>query len=126
MQKQPSPRMNSRAEGNPRIKKYAISEFNENQLGVEKPAVILFTSIESDFEDQIKILELAVNNISLDISAYLIEKESMDSFAQRYHVKGSPTYLLFKSGLEKGRILGKTSIAELTDFLNKHLSPESQ
>ena len=106
------------------VRVFGGPDFRANRLGLSKPAIVLFHSIETDDQDQISLLEQVINSVPIDISAYVLEKESMNAFAQLYDVKGSPTYLLFESGSEKGRMLGKADFAALTGFLERHLSLE--
>ena len=105
-----------------RARKLGLAEFNDLELGVNHPALVLFNRLESDSDDQIALLEQVVSGLPADLSVFVLEKECIDFFAQRHKVKGSPTYLLFDSGQERGRILGKSDYSSLLGFIRKHLS----
>jgi hypothetical protein len=103
--------------------KIRLSDFLNNGIEVNRPAVVLCTSHESDDGDQISVLEQVIHNIPLDISIYVPEKDCLPAFEQQFKVKGYPTYLLFISGIERDRFLGKADYANLNHFILKHLSP---
>ncbi|MCP4754364.1 MAG: hypothetical protein GY866_26060 [Proteobacteria bacterium] len=112
-------------DGFPQARKMGLPEFERYQLGVGRQTVVLFINRDLDNDDQIAVLEEVVGSFPMDISMCILEEESIVSFAQKYHVKGSPTYLLFESGLEKGRLLGKSDHKDLLAFLKMHLATET-
>ena len=99
-----------------------LAELKNFPESLTNPAVILCADIESDDDGQISILEQVINSIPKNISMYVLEKEGLAAFAQAYHIKGYPTFLLFVSGSEKDRFLGKADYANLAGFIKKHLS----
>lgn len=98
-----------------------LAELNNFLIGLTNPAVVLCPDIESGDDNQISVLEQAVNSLPKNISMYVLEKEGLAAFAQAYRVKGFPTYLLFVSGSEKDRFLGKADQANLAGFIKKHI-----
>ncbi len=98
-----------------------LAALNVFPIGLTDPVVILCPNYESDHEEQISILEEVINSFPYNISMYVLEKEGLSVFAQAHHLKGYPTFLLFVSGLEKDRFLGKADQANLTGFIKKHL-----
>ena len=106
-----------------KAKKIGLSDFLDHGIEASKPAVFFCAGIESDDRDQISVLEQVINSIPVDISVYVPEEDFLTSFAKQYKVKGYPTYLLFISGIEKDRFLGKADYANLNHFILKHFSP---
>ena len=52
----------------------------------------------------------------------MLEEELINGFRQMLHIKGTPVYLLFFQGKEKGRMLGMAGEEQLTAFLFRYLS----
>ena len=96
-------------------------EFADQTFGLDRPAIVLYLNEEMDYSDQISLLEAAIDSVGLDVTVHILKDDFSGRFAKKYRVKGSPTYLLFASGLEKGRLLGKASHHNLIAFIKSHL-----
>ncbi len=97
-------------------------ESENRAFGVERPTVVLYVNKDTDYSDQILVLERIAGSPVFDVAVHVLEEELSGLFAQKHMVKGSPTYLLFDSGMEKGRLLGKADDSILVSFLEKYLS----
>ena len=89
-----------------------------------KPVLLLCMPKGPDFSDQISLLHQVAEKHKDVLKVCLLEEELINGFRQMLDIKGTPVYLLFCQGKEKGRILGMAGVEQLSAFLNPH-TPES-
>jgi hypothetical protein len=58
---------------------------------------------------------------SEEIKLCLLKEDFQGAFRKKYSVKGSPTFLIFSGGIEKGRMLGKADPKTLMAFISEAL-----
>ena len=100
--------------------KFKVIGFNnfESEIGEKtKPVLVLFIHWEGESQEQIGIIETLSNRYGEAIKMCLLEEEFIGPFSEKFGVKGSPTYLLFVRGQEKGRMLGRADLKTLQKFL---------
>lgn len=52
------------------------------------------------------VLEKADEAMAGEVAFFRIDVDLMEDFAENFHLVGVPTFILFKNGQEKGRIIG--------------------
>ncbi len=116
--------MESSRERFPSSRNQGSLDYADQTLGADRAAIFLYINQGTDYSDQIAALETAGDSTVFDVAIHVVQEESIGPFAQKFSIKGSPTYLLFISGVEKGRLLGKSNHGNLVAFINKHMSGE--
>jgi len=88
--------------------------------GGEKPVLLLCMPNGPDFSDQSTILRRIERKYRDAVKVCLLEDELINGFKQMLRIKGTPVYLLFFKGKERGRMLGMAGEEQLTAFLFRH------
>jgi thioredoxin-like negative regulator of GroEL len=86
-----------------------------------KPVLLLCMPKGPDFSNQSILLHQIAEKYKDTVKVCLLEEEMINGFRQMLHIKGTPVYLLFFRGKEKGRMLGMAGVEQLTAFLFRHL-----
>ncbi|MBU0996153.1 MAG: thioredoxin family protein [Proteobacteria bacterium] len=73
--------------------------------------------------DIIKNVAASYNDI---LTVCMVSEEFLERFSQRYDVKGTPTFLFYRNGKERDRILGFTDRESLIAFLTRNLQSNYQ
>jgi hypothetical protein len=90
-----------------------------NQAG--KPVLLLCMPKSPDFSDQAIILHQIAKMHKDALKVCLLEEERISGFRRMQSIKGTPVFLLFYRGEEKGRMLGMAGMEELSTFLSQYL-----
>lgn len=96
----------------------------ESEIRLELRPVIL-ACIHRGFEakEQIKILETVSRKTSWNVKICILY-EGVNNSYRELSIEGTPTFLLYVDGEEKGRILGKVTPETLIDFVSEKLTKE--
>lgn len=89
----------------------------------KKPVLLLCMPQGPDFLGQSILIHQIAEKYKNTVKVCLLEEELINGFKQMLHIKGTPVYLLFVRGKEKGRMLGMAGEEQLTAFLFRHISP---
>ncbi|MCX5914272.1 MAG: hypothetical protein NTV04_20350 [Deltaproteobacteria bacterium] len=90
----------------------------EAAIGEEaKPVLILSMHLNGESRKEMGIIETISKKYAKAIKVCLLKEEFIGPFSEKFGVKGSPTYLLFVRGQEKGRMLGRADLKTLENFL---------
>jgi hypothetical protein len=100
---------------------FSVTDFVPGIIKKEKLALFAYIRRDYDFKNQTDVLKNILKSLRNDIKIYLLNEESVAAI-DWLDIGGSPTFVLFYNGTEKGRLLGKTDEKTLTGFLTKHLS----
>lgn len=85
-----------------------------------KPVLLLCMPKGPDFPDQSILLHKMAQKYKDTLKVCLLEEELINGFRQMLRIKGTPVYLLFFRGKEKGRMLGMAAEEQLTAFIFRH------
>lgn len=86
-----------------------------------KPVLLLCMPKGPEFSGQTTLLRQLSEKYKDTLKVCLLEEELINGFRQMLHIKGTPVYLLFIRGKEKGRVLGMAGEEQLTVFLSRYL-----
>lgn len=111
--------------------KYSISsvgldDFHKKVLEESKPVLVLCMHRDSDFQEQIDVIEGVCRTMVRRLKACLMEEEFIGAFKEKFEVKGTPTVMIFIGGVEKGRMLGQVEQKALKDFVSQTLSLDQE
>ena len=89
---------------------------------VREKGIVLLAYIyrDSGFKQQAKVLNDLSKTMKNIIQIFLLEEDDVHK-NHEFDISGSPTFILFYNGEEKGRLLGKADTKTLTDFISNHL-----
>ncbi len=93
----------------------------ESEIWLESRPVLL-ACIHRGFEanEQLKILEAVSTKIAWEVKICLLYKGLSDAY-RVLSVEGTPSFLLYIDGEERGRVLGKVPPETLIDFVSQKL-----
>ena len=100
--------------------------FEKEVIREPKPVLLLCTQRDSEFNKQIEVMETVHNAFCERLKACLLEQDFVELFMKMYHIKGTPTFIMFAGGQEKARLLGQAAPETLRDFVLGVLSPEQR
>ncbi|MCK9363413.1 MAG: thioredoxin family protein [Syntrophales bacterium] len=103
------------------IASLGLDEFEEKVLKDSNPVLVLFMRHDPEFKEQIGSIKDICTNYAGRLKVYLLGDEALRTFRESFAVKGTPTFLLFMNGIEKGRLLGQVDSTDLNDFLSRML-----
>ncbi len=98
----------------------AATDFDPEIIKIQKFILFAYIRRDYDFKSQTDVLKNVSKDLRDDMKIYLLDEETVNTF-DWLDLGGSPTFILFYNGTEKGRLLGKADIKTLTVFLKKHL-----
>jgi thioredoxin-like negative regulator of GroEL len=88
----------------------------------EKRLVLLVCLHHNErLKEQLEVLEDILNNYNTVLKICIINKDHKKAVMKHFKINGTPTYLIFKDGKEKDRILGDLDYTTLTSFIQEHL-----
>ena len=74
---------------------------------------------DGEGSEQMAVLRQVTQNLWERLDIRLCIADEHPWFTERYHIVGTPTYLLFKGGREVRRLLGKTDVEGLLSFIRQ-------
>lgn len=104
------------------IRSIGADNFVREVLEESRPVLVLCMHRDSEFQAQIDIIEGKCRSYGERLKACLIDEESIGAFKEKFNVKGTPTFMIFIGGTEKGRMLGQVEQKAFEDFVSRTLS----
>jgi hypothetical protein len=98
-----------------------LENFQKEVLEESSPVLVLCMLRDSEFQEQIKVIVSTCNSYGKNLKVCLIVEEFVEILKENFDVEGTPTFLIFTGGLEKGRMLGKAEQKTFADFLSRTL-----
>lgn len=105
---------------------FMVTLINNENYSVEihqagKPVLLLCMPKGPDFSDQSTLLHRVAEKHIDELKVCLLEEELINGFKQMLNIKGTPVFVLFYKGKERGRMLGMAGVEQLSAFLYRHL-----
>jgi thioredoxin-like negative regulator of GroEL len=104
------------------IRSIGGDSFVKEVLEESRPVLVLCMHRDSEFQAQIDIIEDMCRSYGDRLKACLIEDEFNGAFKEKFNVKGTPTFMIFIGGTEKGRMLGQVEQKTWEEFVSRILS----
>ncbi|MRR14569.1 hypothetical protein EG833_03900 [archaeon] len=105
-----------------------LIKFNEFEREIDSAGnPVLMLCIRRDYEfvsqtDLIRdVLGSMVHGCPIDLKVCIVDEESRTALNDKLDLQGSPAFLLFDKGKEKGRLLGVADEERLKGFLSNEL-----
>lgn len=95
--------------------------FERDVIEENRPVLLLCMYRDAEFQKQIEIVEALDNSYGEGLKTRVLEEGFIEVFMERYGIKGTPTFLIFAGGSERGRMLGQASAEALRDFVSQTL-----
>ena len=95
--------------------------FDENVLEADRPVLVDFWG---SWCIPCKQMEAVVQKLSegeLDISVFEVNINRNPGLRARYEVGGVPSFVLFRDGTERARVIGAQSATQLEEFVRENL-----
>jgi hypothetical protein len=90
-------------------------------LEAVRPVLVVCTHSGPEIDDQLRLLEDVARRFGRRLKLCLVEDDFLESAKRHFQVRGTPTYLMMHSGVERGRLLGIAEATVLNDFVSQHL-----
>lgn len=94
-----------------------LEDFEKQVIQENRPVLLLCAYRDLDYQKQLDIMEGIYNSYGEGLVMCVLEEEFIKVFMERYNIKGTPTFLIFVGGCEKGRMLGQADPERLRDFV---------
>ncbi len=85
--------------------------------GPGEPLLVAFLKRNERFAEQAETMEQICRTHRRQVRCYLFDADYLDTAMERFSVKGTPTFLLFKQGQEVNRLIGESDKATLDEFI---------
>lgn len=99
---------------------YADS-FDSEVLVEKRPVLLACIRRDYDYDEQTGVLGGISNKYGKKLKVCLLDEDSIGAF-MKFGIEGSPAFIIFHDGEEKGRMLGKADTQSLSSFVLKTLS----
>ena len=99
----------------------AIDNFRASVLDEIKPVLLAHISRDHEFEDMETVLRHISEKYVNTLKVCLLDEDSNTIF-RRFGIEGSPAFIVFHEGKEKGRMLGKVDNNVLDSFVLRTLA----
>ena len=96
--------------------------FEAEILATDRPVLLMCASGRRVNAEQAQVLNQLSDQYRSKVDIYCLEEDYINGFKEMYGIKGTPVFLLFIGGKEKGRMLGRADRERLETFLNRNLS----
>lgn len=90
----------------PEILSIGEDNFEAVVICEKRPVLLLCMPHDDQFNEQIKVVKETVSKYEGSLKVGLLDESFIGPFKKRYHVPGTPTYLILQEGKEKSRLLG--------------------
>ena len=97
------------------------SNFEAEILATDRPVLLMCASGGKICAEQARVLEQLSDPYRKRVDICYLEEDFINGFKDMYGIKGTPVFLLFHSGEEKGRMLGMADKERLETFLARYL-----
>lgn len=92
--------------------------FQKEVLEEKQPVLILYADRNSEFADLLTALNDFSNQSNHFVKTGVLAENFTPVFQITYRVIGSPTFILFDHGVEKGRLLGRANCEKISDWID--------
>ena len=86
-------------------------------ISATNPLFLAYVHQGTEYMEHSRILEKLSHHFGDVLDMYFIDQEIPSSLKEQYNIEGSPTFLMFRHGCEKGRILGYTDNISLSRLI---------
>lgn len=87
------------------------------------PVLVAFLKPNERYGRQTDVLWQVLQRHGEAIHCLLFDPDYLDTAMRQYRVGGTPTFLLFSSGQEVGRLMGESDEETLDEFISRALAP---
>ncbi|MFH2130768.1 MAG: thioredoxin family protein [bacterium] len=99
------------------VHQVGLDDFSREVLGEVRPVLLLCLSKDPSFFSQMSEIDKIQSEYGRFLKVCLLEEDFLSVFMERYQVKGTPTFLIFSSGKEQERLLGRVDHQDLARFI---------
>jgi hypothetical protein len=93
---------------------------NSEVLKSKSPSLLAYIYRDRIFPDQIEILKTVKAKYGNKLNVCVMNGD-FKNLRDKYNIMGSPTYIIFFKGIERGRMLGKAYEETLKEFVDEIL-----
>jgi hypothetical protein len=95
--------------------------FDSEVLMEKRPVLLACISRDYDYDEQTRALGGVSKRYGTKLKVCLLDEDSIGAF-MKFGIEGSPAFIIFHEGEEKGRMLGKADPQSLSTFVLKTLT----
>ena len=101
------------------------SNFAAKILDTDRPVLLMCVAGGRVYAEQARVLAQLSERYRSMVDICCLEEDFINGLKEMYAIKGTPVFLLFNRGEEKGRMLGLADKERLETFLASNLPPAS-
>lgn len=98
-----------------------MDNFESEVINEKRPVLLLCIHRDFGFEEQEEVIESISKSYADVLKVCLLDNDFLGAFGEKLGVDGTPTFLIFQGGKEKGRMLGQADKETLVAFLSQAL-----
>ena len=95
--------------------------FESIVMQAKKPVLVACMDLEFGCENQISVIKTVAEEQQSQVQFCLVEVDYQRRFMEKFLIPGTPTFLVFEKGMEKGQMMGETDSEALNNFLKQTL-----
>lgn len=111
--------MKYRAHSIPHI--YTRDSFQHSVIDSGEAVLVGFLRVEPGYDQKISAMQFASSSTSDGLKVLVLDIDTEEVLLEELALEGTPTFIFFHDGKEKGRILGDADGNRLTRFISKSL-----
>lgn len=101
--------------------KIVPDNFDSEVIKEKKPVLLVCIHHDENEEEKILILNSLANSNNKNLKICLLEESQGKTIMKHYKIDGTPTYLIFKKGRIRDKILGNVDVDTLHSFVNQYV-----
>jgi hypothetical protein len=97
-----------------------IDDFDSEIKAKKRPILLACIRRDYEYKEQAEILESVSERYGDELKVWLLDEDFIGVY-RRLGIAGTPTFIIFYEGREKGRMLGKANRKTLSSFILRSL-----
>ena len=98
-----------------------LSDLRREVFRGSVPVLLVFLHQELEYKEQLEAVENIARRYGAALKVCLAAQEDLETIGEANHTTGTPAFLFFRQGKEKGRLLGQADEAGLLVFIDRSL-----
>lgn len=102
--------------------KVGLNDFDAEIAEALRPTLLACLHMSPELASHMEALERLTRSESEKLKVCLLETGDVEAFKEMFDIGGTPTFLVFQRGEEKGRLLGQADEDMLRGFVSRYVS----
>ena len=99
-----------------------LDNFETEVIEAARPTLLECLHSSPSLADHLETLKKLSRSEKNKLKVCMLETSDIEAFRERLDIGGTPTFLVFQQGEEKGRLLGEVNEDILKNFVSRYVS----